>query len=302
MNITLRQLRAFVSVAEAGKFTLAADLLGVSQSSLSLLVKELESVLGLRLFDRHTRRLELTDAGKDLLPVAQKTLRDLLSVVENSHDLLTLKKGRVTIAAGSLHAATLLPPLLRQFNLRHPGIRILLEDVAEREVRDRLATGAVDIGIGMVPAEDMSIVAQSFGRDEYAVMMHKDYPLAKKKAITWREVAATHPILLKAPSFIRAHLDQHLAREGIRLTPSYEVALPWTIAGMVNAQAGIAVVTTSMGSVAALMGLVIKTVQAPIISRELAILTRAGHPLSPAAHSLRNSLIETLPTAFKDSF
>ena len=102
MNITLRQLRAFVTVAETGKFTLAADMLGVSQSSLSLLVRDLENLLGLRLFDRHTRRLELTDAGHDLLPVAQKTLMDLSSVVENSRDLLALKKGRVTIAAGSL--------------------------------------------------------------------------------------------------------------------------------------------------------------------------------------------------------
>ena len=295
MNITLRQLRAFVTVAETGKFTLAAEQLGVSQSSLSLLVRDLESALGLRLFDRHTRRLELTDAGNDLLPVAQKTLMDLLSVVENSRDLLALKKGRVTIAAGSLHAATVLPEILRTFNQRHPGIRVIVEDVAERQVRDLIITGTVDVGVGMAVAADAAIIAYPFGRDKYAVLMRKEHSLARKKTLTWHDVAATQLILLKSPSAIRTYLDQQLAREGIVLTPTYEVALPWTIAGMVRADLGVAVVTTGMVPVAEWMGLILRTVSAPLIERELAVLTRTGYPLSPAAQSLRNCLIDELP-------
>ncbi|ABR90979.1 transcriptional regulator, LysR family [Janthinobacterium sp. Marseille] len=297
MNITLRQLRAFVTVAETGKFTLAAELLGVSQSSLSLLVRDLENLLGLRLFDRHTRRLELTDAGHDLLPVAQKTLMDLLSVVENSRDLLALKKGRVTIAAGSLHAATVIPDLLKSFNRRYPGIRVIVEDVAERQVRELIVAGTVDVGIGMTLDGDNSMLAQVIGRDKYAVLMHKEHQLMRKKTITWQDIAATQPILLKPPSLIRTYLDQHLARVGITLTPAYEVALPWTMTGMVRAGVGVAIVTTGVLPVAERMGLELRTISAPVIERELAVLTRAGYPLSPAAQSLRTHLLEELPQA-----
>lgn len=297
MNISLRQLRAFVAVAETGKFTLAAEQLDVSQSSLSLLVRDLETVLGLRLFDRHTRRLELTDAGHDLLPVAQKTLMDLQSVVENSRDLLALKKGRVTIAAGSLHTATVLPDILKSFNHLYPGIRIIIEDVAERQVRDLVVAGAVDISIGMTMPGDSSVVAHTIGRDKYAVLMHKQHPLMRKKTITWRDIAATQPIMLKQQSLIRTYLDQQLAREGITLTPAYEVALPWTMTGMAAADMGVAIVTTGVLPVAERMGLELRTVSAPVIERELVVLTRAGYPLSPAAQSLRAHLITELPKA-----
>ena len=295
MNVTLRQLRAFVTVAETGKFTLAAEQLDVSQSSLSLLVRDLESALRLRLFDRHTRRLELTSAGHDLLPVAKKTLMDLLSVVENSRDLVALKKGRVTIAAGSLHTATVLPKILRHFNQRYPGIRVVVEDVAERQVRDLVIAGVVDVGICMAMVADAAVISHPFGHDKYGVLLHKEHPLTHKKTIIWHDVAVMQLILLKSPSSIRTYLDQQLARDGIVLTPSYEVALPWTIAGMVCANLGVAVVTTGMAPVADWMGLTLRTVNTPLIERELSVLTRAGHPLSPAAQSLRACLIDELP-------
>ena len=98
MNVTLRQLRAFVAVADAQHFTRAAERLVLSQSTVSTLVRELEDNLGLKLFDRHTRMLRLTHAGAELLPLARRALADLDDVLGSSAELRTLGRGRVSIA------------------------------------------------------------------------------------------------------------------------------------------------------------------------------------------------------------
>src|SRR3954470_7130438 len=105
MNVTLRQLRAFLAVAVEGHFTRAADKLDVSQSTVSTLIRELEANLGLRLFDRHTRALRLTQAGEEIVPLARKSLSDLDHALENLSQLKALSRGRVAIAASSLQAA-----------------------------------------------------------------------------------------------------------------------------------------------------------------------------------------------------
>ena len=102
MNVTLRQLRAFIAVAEVQHFTRAAERLDLSQSSVSTLVRELETNLGLRLFDRHTRMLRLTQAGAEILPLARKAMADLDSVIGSSSEVRTLGRGRVSIVAASL--------------------------------------------------------------------------------------------------------------------------------------------------------------------------------------------------------
>ena len=100
MDITLKQLRAFVTVANLGQFTLAADKLGSSQSAVSTLVRQLEANLNLRLFDRHTRLLRLTQAGMDILPIAARAVADIEGMVESSRELNALRRGKVTMAAG----------------------------------------------------------------------------------------------------------------------------------------------------------------------------------------------------------
>src|SRR5512146_1724896 len=102
MNITLRQLQAFVAVAGAGGFTGAAEHLHVAQSVVSILVKELEAELGIRLFDRTTRRVELTEAGREFQANAQRLIADLDHAVRQTQDLVERKRGRIAVAAPPL--------------------------------------------------------------------------------------------------------------------------------------------------------------------------------------------------------
>ena len=126
MNISLRQLRAFSTIGRLGSFTKAADALHATQPALSAQIRELEEILGLKLFDRSTRSVSLTQAGEDLLPVVDNVLGDVGSVVARAQDAARKNTGRVTIAALPSLAATLMPAVVARMRVRHPGIAIVM--------------------------------------------------------------------------------------------------------------------------------------------------------------------------------
>ena len=128
MNITLRQLRAFIAVARSGSFTLAAESLFITQSALSGLIKELEQSVGVRLFDRSTRRIQLSEIGRGIYPLIDKILADLDGVLDEVANLKALKKGVVRVAAPQLMACTLLPEVIAAYRAEHPQVDIRLID------------------------------------------------------------------------------------------------------------------------------------------------------------------------------
>ena len=246
MDITLKQLRAFVTVANLGQFTLAADRLGSSQSAVSTLVRQLETNLNLRLFDRHTRLLRLTQAGLDILPVATRAVGDIEGMVESSKELNALRRGKVSIAAGTVQAALLLPPLINIFNKLHPEITVALHDVAEKAVLELVANGSTDLGLGTVPDDDADLLGTRLTTDEFLVVLHAEDPLVRLPELRWTDLADRRLIGPQRGNPIRDRLESELARNGIVLPldkAMQEVALPLTIIGMVEAELGVAIMT-----------------------------------------------------------
>lgn len=289
MNLTLRQVRAFIAVAELAHFTRAGERLGLSQSSVSTLVRELEDNLGLRLFDRHTRMLRLTQAGAEMLPLARKALADLDRAFSSSHDLRSLGRGRVKVAAASLQAALLMPRVIKDFCDEFPGIRIDVHDVTEYEVIEKLRAGDVDFGLGSALAMQ-DIVARPLTTDTFVAVMPAGHPLAQQPVVTWRELADL-PLIGPPPgNAVREQLDMALARQGITLRRSHEVILPLTILGMVEGGLGIAVMTSAMSRLALALGLVTRDVAQPVIQREMSLLFHADRTLSPAAEAFSDRL------------
>jgi len=291
MNVTLRQLRAFIAVAEAQHFTRAAERLGLSQSSVSTLVRELEDNLGLRLFDRHTRMLKLTQAGAEILPLARKSMADLDRVIGSSAELRTLGRGRVSIAAASLQAALLLPPVIRDFQATYPGVKVTVDDVAEHEVIPKLRKGEVDFGVGSARSSEQDIAAQLLLTDVFVAVMPRGHALARRAQLRWRELAELPLVGPPADNAVRQQLDEALARAGIALTRRFEAQLPLTLLGMVDSGLGIAVMTTAMNRVALALGLEIRPVDEPVIEREISLLFHADRSLSPAAQNFRTLLL-----------
>lgn len=292
MNVTLRQLQVFVAVSEALHFTRAADSLQVSQSWVSTQIKELEQALGLKLFDRHTRMLRLTDAGAEILPLARKAVADLQSVIGSSRELKALGRGRVSFAAASIQAALVLPRLIREFTDLNPCVKVVQRDVQQHEVHDLVRSGEVDFGVGTPFQARHDLGTRLLWQETFCAVMPRDHPLARRARVTWRDVESLPLIGPPAGNPVREQLDLALAKEDITLTRAYEAWLPLTIVGMVEGGLGIGVMTTSMAPVAKSMNLAIKEITQPVVKREVSLLFHPDRSLSPAAQSLSDLIVK----------
>ena len=121
MNITIRQIQSFLNVADLGSFTRAAEKMHTMQPALSQQVRDLESELGIRLFDRTTRRVELTEGGAEFRNIATKIIDDLEAAARNAHELAERKRGRVIVAAPPLLASAVVPRAIADFRNKYPA-------------------------------------------------------------------------------------------------------------------------------------------------------------------------------------
>jgi LysR family carnitine catabolism transcriptional activator len=292
MNVTLRQLRVFIAVAEQLHFTRAGDALGLSQSSVSTLVRELEDNLGLRLFDRHTRMLRLTQAGAEILPLARKAVADLDSVIGSSAQLKTLGRGRVSMAVASVQAALVMPRLIREYCVANPGVKVVLHDVAQDEVLEMVRAGEVDFGLGTASGSRHDLGTRTLWSEVFVAVLPPDHPLGRRRELTWKDLKDVPIIGPRPDNPVREQLDFALASEGISLTRLYEVSLPLTIVGMVEGGLGVGVMTTSMSRVVKALGLTLKEITRPIVKREVSLVFHPDRSLSPAAQTFRDLLVK----------
>jgi len=288
LDLTLKQLCAFVAVAEAEKFTRAAERLNLSQSAVSTLIRQLERNLGVRLFDRHTRFLRLTAAGSEMLPIVKRSIADIQSVIEDTKELTLLRRGRVSVAAGTMQAALSLPVLIREFCNAHPSISLTLHDVPEGDVADMVRSGTVELGIGTMPDDQTDLVGLTLMGDTFLIVMPRNHPLASKRDLVWRDLVNVPLIGPHPENPIRRRLEAELGHQGITLKRVHDVMLPLTMIGMVEAGLGVAVMTTAVGRLAAAMGLVTRVPLKPSIERTISLISRRDHSLSPAARQFRD--------------
>ncbi len=290
MNITLRQLEAFVAVQRYGRFRLAAEHLHVTQSALSMLVRDLEAQLGLRLLDRHTRMVRLTEAGADFLPVAQKALADLETALARSRDAATLRRGRVSIAASTVLGNTLLPWAIHAFAARNPGIRCVLKDCAEEEIRHRVRVGDVDFGVGTALDPDPELAELPLLEDRLIAIVGPGHPLGAKRSITWRELTAHPLIVLNAESPLRKLVDRTLVEAGIAVEPAYEASFSSTVISMVAAGLGVAALPVNARQVSARVKVHARWLVRPVVPRRVCLFTRRDATETPAATAFRDFL------------
>jgi LysR family transcriptional regulator, carnitine catabolism transcriptional activator len=283
MNLTLKQVRAFVAVADCGSFTGAANRLHLTQSAVSVLVNELEQVFGLRLFDRTTRMTQLTEAGVEFRPVAEKVLTELAAAVSSSRDLAAQKRGRVAVAATPLMSSLLLPGAVARYAELRPGVRIELHDTLAGQIQPRVRDGQVDFGIGTFDTSARELVAEPLMTDTLVLVCPDGHPLTSRRQVPWRELAGHSFIALTRDNSVGRLINGTLAAAGVHLEPAYEVAYLWTVVGMVNAGLGVAVLPSYASAVTQMYRVQLVKLVEPAVRRETSFLVRRGVPLSPAA-------------------
>lgn len=285
MNVTLRQLRAFVALTRMGSFTHAAESMHVTQSALSGLIRELELALGVRLVDRSTRKIQLSEVGREFYPFIEKIVQDLDGVLGDVTNLKALKKGVVRIAAPQLMACTVLPEIIAAYKIEHPEVQIRLTDCAVETVSSRVLRGEVDFGIGPERDPTPDITGRILFEMPFVLVFPKNHPLEKQKRISWADATRFPFIALQGQFAERLALDLHASFRDLTLNPSNEVTFMTTALSMVSANLGVTACLPYAGSLVKLYQLQMRLLHAPKLTRKFLVLTRNGRSLSPAAQS-----------------
>lgn len=240
VSITLRQLRAFAALAHAHSFTAAAAQLHITQSALSALVRGLESEVGSRLFDRTTRSVDINAAGRELLPVAERVLRDLEGGVEAVRELRLNHRGSLTIAATPLLAASFLPGVCAQMRRRFPALRLRVHDRLAADNLQSVRSRDADLAIGSFGPVSDDIVLTPLGAGCVGVAVPPGHRFAARRSLRLAELKDEPLILLSRDSAFRAAVDHALAQAGLAPQPAFEVGYLGTAIGLVEAGLGVA--------------------------------------------------------------
>jgi LysR family carnitine catabolism transcriptional activator len=289
-TLTVHELEAFLLVAETRNFRLAGERLHVSQPALSRTVQSAEHKLGARLLDRNTRRVDLTRAGEELLPIARRIVGEFHGSLSDLSEFMAGRRGRVTIAGLPSVVAALLPPAMVAFQAAYPGVTISLQTLSDEFVQEMVVDGRADFGISVAPASRSGVAFEPYARDEFVLICGRDDPLARRRRVDW-QLLATRPLIASGPaSSIRRLVDHVLEQTGITVEPSYESTHISVVGALVGAGLGVAPVPRLALRLIDMSRIVVLPLGRPALYRDIGILTRAGRSLSTAAASFLAAL------------
>ena len=243
----LRHLIYFREVARQLHFRKAAEALAIAQPALSRQIAQLENELGTPLFTRSRRRVELTPAGKILLERLEPVLRTLATLPAQVRAAAEGQTGHVRIAFTGLAMATVLPGILREFNRKHPGIRIELNESPTSAQLLALQAGEIACGFFHPDAPTPSLRTHELLRENNGVLLPADHPLSAKANLKLRDLADT-PFVLFPRAFNTGFYDRILAafsRAGVTPRIAEEVWPRTNGIGLVRAGLGVTFITPS---------------------------------------------------------
>jgi len=289
-QLTIQELEAFVAVAETLNFRAAAARCCVSQPALSHTIASAEAKLGTRLFDRNTRRVELTSSGRELLPIARRIVFELRDSLSDLSEFVAGRKGRFAIASLPALAASILPRPMHAFLQSHPGVSIALQSVSAADVLNMVLEGTAHIGVSSLPPGDAGAADSPFHfipfiEDKLVLICAEHDELARRASVSW-EVFTERPTIANGPaSSLRPLVDRVFADKRLAIEPRYESMNLSVTAGMVAAGLGISVLPTLGRHLINPEGLAFLPLVDPVVSRNIGVITRKGRSLTGPARA-----------------
>ncbi len=297
MDVSLRQVRSFLAVARVKSFTRAASILNVTQPALTMQIRRLEEALGVTLFDRDTRSVELTRVARDLIPAFERTLQDFDAALESARDIATQERGIVRLAALPSVAAGVLPDAILGFRKKRPNVIFDLRDVIAGQVLNLVQSEQVDFGVmgGMVKAADVETVFEA--RDRLHVVYPKGHPIGRLKTVTPVALSEFPLILMQRDTSVRAVVDAGFQSLGLMPKTTCEAIYMMTAVGMVRAGLGLTILPGSAREIKAEPGLLSKPIDDPSFTRPVSIIKRSGRTLPPLSEAFLEHLSVCLRAA-----
>lgn len=292
INVTIRQLRAFVSVARNGSFTRASQELRISQPTLTTSVRHVEEALGVSLFDRTTRTVRLTADGAEFLPVVERLLGDFDAALSDMQALGERRRGRVIVACLPSLAVRLIAPIIPRFARAYPGIVVMLRDGNAGSVVRRVLTREADFGVSSHWEDEPDLAFTPLLHDRYCVVCPADHELVQHNTLRLGDLEGFPFLAMSMNTGIRPHVERAVAKADVKLDVVCEISQLSTLGGMIEAGLGISVVPELATPITAHHGIVTRPLVEPVIEREIGLITRAGRSLSPAAETFREAILE----------
>lgn len=294
----LRHLRYFLCVAEEMHFGRAAKRLGISQPPLSQQIRAMEEELGVRLFDRTSRRVRLTEAGTLFLPEAQATIRQADYAIQTARRAGRGETGRLRV--GFSTSVAFVPRVmdrLAEFRRRNPLVALQVDEMPRGEQLDRLNRGDLDIGILRVfeaPTLPTGFQTSCLQRDGMILAMRRDHPLALRKADPTLDDLRGQPLIMYGSingAGFNEHLIAHCENAGFHPDISIEASSFAALLGLTAAGFGVSILTQPFGRLN-LDTLSLREIDMPFESELLLIRSVNA---SPAARAFCSTLDETGP-------
>lgn len=301
MNVSLRQLRAFVTLAGCKSFAEASELLHLSQPALSVSIKNMEQAVGGSLFSRSTRSMELSPEGRDFLPTARRLLADWEQAFDDLGRTFSLQQGKVSIAVMPSFAMNQFPTALLAFREQHPDINVTIEDVVMESVIDAVREGQVDLGITFEPEQLDGVDFHALFKDRFIAVVAGSSPLARNTKLDWATLARQPFIAMNRGSWSRAATDRAMEEAGVTPQKLSEANQLATIGRMVSLDLGVSVVPSLCRGQMEAMGIACKSISKPAIERQVGIFTRKRHPMSLPAEAMMTILQQEFGKTHKNS-
>lgn len=291
INFDLQDLYAFTALCEHGSFRYAAEAICLSQSALSRRIEKLESALGVRLFDRTTRSVVLTQVGRTFAPRARQLLNDFEDALNGVSDKVSYGSGLVTVASIPSAAYYFMPKVIAHFRRRFANVRIKLVDTSASNVYSTVYQRQADFGLSFLANEESGLTFLPLVDEAYQMVCRHDHPLSTHPSLTWTTFLNSDYIWLNKSSGNRHLLDQALGDITSRRAAICETRHVTTMIGMVEAGLGIAAVPSMALPDGGHPTLTQIPLTEPVIKRQVGLIKKSGTELSLYATELEKVII-----------
>ncbi|MCA1603151.1 MAG: LysR family transcriptional regulator, partial [Acidobacteria bacterium] len=239
----IRQLRAFVAIAESGTFTAGALRVHVTQAAISMQIKQLENELGAKLFVRAPRRVILTEAGEHLLHRARLILREHNAAQDEIAELAGAERGRLRIGSASAMVTTEpLPKILKELRKHHKLAEVTVGSGTSESLVQQILAGEMDLAFVSLPVEGHGIQTERLNEDQLVAIASPRHRLAKQRTVSAYTLAGEKLILGERGGNTRRLIDQFFAQAGVTLSVAMELSRQAAIRRMVEEDMGVGIV------------------------------------------------------------
>jgi LysR family transcriptional regulator, carnitine catabolism transcriptional activator len=289
IDFTSRQLKAFLLVAQHRSFTRAAGALFITPSGLSLLIRELENQLGVRLFERTTRRVLLTEPGSKLLNAVEKNLHALEDAMSGAAKPAETEVS-LSFGAPPSWSSGVLAQVIKEFRLRHRGLRLHLVDVDAANIQRMVEAGELDMGLGFFFKHLPGIRRIPLFRFSLMVIRPKIGNASARSSTNWSALKGERILALQPSLPIRQFVDRHLAKAGVVYEPTLVLNYLNTQIAMVEAGMGVAIVPSFALPECLKRKLVMSRLVNPVVPLDFLQIRRGGKKLAPIAEKFTSFL------------